>query len=147
MDVEWNKTGESSIPLGNMQQETEVDTIKQKRIWNFWGVHFSFLSYVKQTYTAKETVAELEDFDLCVVVRTVHDSCKTENFIPTFRDVRKEWVRSIGSIGGRTSLRTILRNLRDRRRGTKTNRQILYLASCCFVYSARHQPQASRNTS
>lgn len=70
-------------------------------------------------------VTDLDDFDLCVVRKTIHNFYVTEKRIPTVKAVLAKLRTTIGYKGQASSLKTIFKKLGFRWKKTQCNRRIL----------------------
>jgi hypothetical protein len=84
----------------------------------------SFLTPNKKR-NRKRNITGLDEFDLCVLRRTVCDFYKTEKQAPTTAALKKKLHELIGFNGSLPCLRSILKNMGFRWRTTKSNRKLL----------------------
>lgn len=75
--------------------------------------------------TTKKRVLDIDEFDECVVRRTVYGFYITEKRVPTVDSLRRKLAELIGFTGGNTTLRALLRRLGFRWKKTRTNRCVL----------------------
>jgi hypothetical protein len=142
-DVVWNvlkfmkqeaEQGSFITPISKAQERTEaatgvtVSTVRKiksegKSLVTTGQGNSSVLTPKKKNRT--RNVTELNEFDLCVVRRTVYDFNKTEKQIPKTAALKKKLHELIGFNGSLPSLRSILKNMGFRWRTKKSNRKLL----------------------
>lgn len=126
------KQGSCIIPISKAQQRTSAAvgigerTVRKIRSEEkrLEGQNSSFSTPNKKRHR-KCAITGLDDFDLCVVRRTVYDFYKVENQLPTVVNLLQTLRHKIDFKGGKTSLRKVLLQLGFKWRKTKTNRKIL----------------------
>lgn len=124
--------GSCIIPVGKAQERTAkavgvaertVRRIKyQAKSIEAASISFSTPNKVRNK---KSSVKELDDFDLCVVRRTVYDFYKIEKRVLTVALLQQRLKDSIGFKGCVSSLRKILQTMGFKWQSTKSNRRIL----------------------
>lgn len=73
----------------------------------------------------KKNMTALDDFDLCVVRRVIHEFHSTEKELPTLKGILRVLKEKINYKGSVSSIRTIIRDLGFRWKKTQNNRKLL----------------------
>lgn len=125
-----------TIPIAKARERTAVATGVSERVVTKINAELKKLRFTEEDQNNKfvtpkkrpgrsKDVTSLDDFDKCLIRRTIYNFHTQRKCLPTIKLLLNELKESIKFQGGKTSLRVILREMGFKWRRTQNNRKLL----------------------